>query len=119
MEHTVRATGFASPAQGYEVKSFDFNQLIVTNPPATFVMRCATHDMEGRGIKNGDLLVIDRSQKPSEGACVVIAYEGAFLCRAVSFRKNRAVFLCDRGEISPDAEHYEFFGVIKAVVRLC
>jgi DNA polymerase V len=112
-----KATGFASPAQGYEAKAIDMNELLIQNPPATFLMRSVSRDMADYGIFDGTLLVIDRSLKPKNGSLVVIAQEGEFLCRELRRSGRKVVFTNGRAEIpaSPDTE---IFGVVKATVNL-
>ncbi len=49
--------GFPSPAQGYEQQAIDLNELMVSNPPATFFVRAKGDSMVDAGIREGDLLV--------------------------------------------------------------
>ncbi|MDR2490966.1 MAG: hypothetical protein LBD20_06140 [Spirochaetaceae bacterium] len=112
-----KATGFASPAQGYEGRSFDFNRMLVKNPPSTFIMRQESDEMAAYGIFKGSLLVVDRSIRPRSGAIVVLSYEGVFLCRCIFISKEGVV--CTNGEkemrLHPAA--YEIFGTVTSVVR--
>jgi DNA polymerase V len=113
-----KETGFPSPAQGYEEKGIDFNQLLITNPPATYVMVADSSDMESRGIFPGSYLVVDRSIKPKPGALVVAAYEGEFRFREVVRDKNK-ICLTDRSGLVPATGGETIvFGTIKAVVTL-
>ena len=59
-----KATGFASPTQGYEEQNIDLNRLLIRNPPATYFGRLDTGDMENLGLPRGSLLIIDRSKDP-------------------------------------------------------
>lgn len=56
--------GFPSPAQGYEQKGIDLNELMVANPPATYFVRAQGDSMLDAGIREGDMLVVDFSQQP-------------------------------------------------------
>jgi DNA polymerase V len=112
----LKATGFASPAQGYEAKAIDMNELLIRNPPATFLMRSVSRDMVDYGIFDGTLLVVDRSVKPKNGSLVIIAQEGEFLCREMRRRGRKVVFTNGKAEIpaSPDTE---IFGTLKATIN--
>ena len=55
----ANATGFPSPAQGYEEKSLNFNSLIIKNPASTFTLRYEGKGIESHAVRKGDLLVID------------------------------------------------------------
>ena len=46
-----KTTGFASPALGYEEQTIDLNSLLITNPPATYLMRLESDDMAALGIR--------------------------------------------------------------------
>jgi DNA polymerase V len=100
---TERVTGFASPAQGYEAKGFDFNRILVRNTAATYVMRYESSSMAEKGLVPGCLLVVDRSVKPKPDSLVVFSRGGEFLCR--EFRQ------IDR------QEEAETFGTVTGVVR--
>ncbi len=70
--------GFPSPAQDYITESIDFNRDLIKHPQATFYARAIGNSMIGRGIDDGDLLVIDRLIEPQEGHIVVAFVDGEF-----------------------------------------
>jgi DNA polymerase V len=112
----VQATGMASPAQGYEAKTLDFNRLLVKNPSATFVLRMESNDMAGMGIPTGSILVVDRSVEPRPGALVVLEYGGRFLCREMRSIGQKTVFSNGRREIALSPYEFELFGTVRAAV---
>ena len=112
-----KATGFASPAQGYEGRTVDFNRLLVKNPPSTFIMRQETDEMAAYGIFTGSLLIVDRSVKPHSGSIVVLSYEGAFLCRCIFISKEGVIFTNGEKELRPQSAPCEIFGTVTSVVR--
>ncbi len=116
LEH--KTTGFASPAQGYEEQTIDFNRLLVENPPATFAYRMGSGDMAGLGIPQGAWLIVDRSRKPSAHSCVVIRHGGKLLCRCMERKKGKIIFTDGTHEIEPIRDETEIIGVVRAVVHL-
>ncbi len=70
--------GFPSPAQDYLTESIDFNRDLIRHPQATFYARAIGNSMIGRGIDDGDLLVIDKLVEPQEGNIVVAYVDGEF-----------------------------------------
>jgi DNA polymerase V len=114
----VQATGMASPAQGYEAQTFDFNRLLVKNPSATFALRMESDEMAGMGIPAGSMLVVDRSVKPHSGAFVVLAYDGRFLCRKMRREGQKTVFTNGRQELalSSRSSEFELFGTVRAAI---
>ena len=95
----VKATGFASPAQGYEQSTIDFNQILIKRPASTYEFSIETNNMREFGIFNGSIVVVDRSIHPKEGDNAIIKHDGEFLCRHLIKRNGRIVFTDDRGEI--------------------
>jgi DNA polymerase V len=112
----VQATGMASPAQGYEAQTLDFNSLLVKNPAATFVLRMDSDDMAAKGIPAGSILVVDRSVEPRSGDFVVLSYDGRFLCREMRDAGQKTVFSNGRREIALPPCDFELFGTVRAAV---
>jgi DNA polymerase V len=108
----------ASPAQGYEAETLDFNRILIKNPPATFVMRMDSNDMAEKGVPAGSLLVVDRSVEPRSGSLVVFSYGDSFLCREMrrNNRQKNIVFSNGRREIVLSPSEFEFFGTVRAAV---
>ena len=52
------------------------NELLVKRPAATYFVRVQGDSMEGKGIYDGDLLVVDRSLDPRDGDVVIAAVDG-------------------------------------------
>lgn len=73
---TLVAAGFPSPADDHRRRPLDFNELLVTRPAATFVVRVAGESMRDAGVHDGDMVVIDRSVDPRDGDIVVACVEG-------------------------------------------
>ena len=58
--HKVGA-GFPSPATDYIEDDIDLNSYLITNAPATFIIRVQGKSMTNAGIYDGDLLIVDKS----------------------------------------------------------
>ncbi len=61
--HKVGA-GFPSPATDYIEDDIDLNSHLITNAPATFIIRVQGKSMTNVGIYDGDLLIVDKSLNP-------------------------------------------------------
>ncbi|MCH2162745.1 MAG: translesion error-prone DNA polymerase V autoproteolytic subunit [Phycisphaerales bacterium] len=70
--------GFPSPADDYVDRTLDLNEELITRPAATFFLRAGGRSMQGAGIHDGDLLVVDRSISPRPGLVVVAVVNGEF-----------------------------------------
>ena len=78
--------GFPSPADDYIERALDLNEEFITRPAATFFLRAGGCSMEGAGIYDGDLLIVDRSISPEPNMVIVAVVDGEFtvkrLCKS-------------------------------------
>lgn len=74
---TVTA-GFPSPAEDYADAGIDLSRQLIDHPAATFLVRVAGESMTGRGIDDGDELIVDRSLTPKDDDVVVALVDGEF-----------------------------------------
>lgn len=75
------AAGFPAPGDDQIEKMLDINDLVVENPASTFYVRVAGDSMEGAGIFDNDVLVVDRSLEPKNGSIVVAAVFGEMVVK--------------------------------------
>ena len=68
--------GFPSPADDFLDDELDVAELLRPNAAATFFWRVSGHSMVEAGIHDGDLIVVDRSMKPSHGRVVLVTVNG-------------------------------------------
>ena len=113
-----KATGFASPAQGYEDTDIDLNELLVKNPPATYFFRLESGDMSDMGLPRGTLLVVDRSMVPGFNQFAVIRHEGRFLCRLMKKIRGTTVFTNGINTIKPIVDETAIIGTVTASIKM-
>lgn len=94
---TYVQAGFPSPAEGYQQRPIDLNELLVTNPPATFILRVEgesmrTDDPGEQNIGPGDLLIVNRALAAKNGHIVVACLDGEFTVKKLR-RQGRRVWL--------------------------
>ncbi len=70
------AAGWPSPAEDYIEGTLDLHKYAVRNEAATFFFRASGPSMQGAGIFDGDILVVDRSREATSGKVVIAAVEG-------------------------------------------
>ena len=68
--HKVGA-GFPSPATDYIEDDIDLNSHLITNAPATFIIRVQGKSMTKVGIYDGDILIVDKSLNPKNFSRVI------------------------------------------------
>ena len=75
--------GFPSAADDHLEGSLDLHKLMVKRPAATFFCRASGESMVGAGIRDGDLLVVDRSIQPHDGDVVVATLDGGLTVKTL------------------------------------
>jgi len=57
-------TGFESPAAEYSQLRCTLDEILIDHPSSTFIGKACGDSMEGVGIFDGDLLIVDRHVTP-------------------------------------------------------
>ncbi|MEI8201576.1 MAG: translesion error-prone DNA polymerase V autoproteolytic subunit, partial [Bacteroidota bacterium] len=112
---------FPSPAADYIDLSIDLNKELVRNPSSTFFGRVKGSSMKDAGITEGDVLVIDKSIIPFDGATAVCFIDGEFTLKRIEVRKD-ALYLVPANEsfkpIKVTAENdFVVWGVVTYVIK--
>ena len=119
MSHT--SAGFPAPADDMVEKSLDINDLVVKHPASTFFVRVAGDSMEGVGIFNGDVLVVDRSIAPSDNKIVVAAIYGEMVVKRLSKKNGKAALYSENKKYKPipipENDDCFIWGVVVGSVR--
>ena len=68
---TANATGFGAATDDFMERGIDLNEQLIMNKPATFFFRMNSNAMENASIQPGDVLIVDRSIKASNGKIIV------------------------------------------------
>lgn len=112
---SIRA-GFPSPADDFSERQLDLNDLI-KRPEATFYAHAQGDSMEGYGIRDGDLLVVDRAEEAQIGRIVVAEVDGQFTVKKL----GRGVLLAGNPAYPPIPIHPEagvtIWGVVTFVIH--
>ena len=86
------SAGFPSPADDFKELRISIDQEVVRNEEATFYARVSGESMQGAGLDNGDLLVIDRSMEPQHDKIAVCYIDGEFTVKRLKVAAD-GVFL--------------------------
>ena len=113
--------GFPSPAEDYMDRSLDLNEYLVDNAAATFMVRVGGDSMIGAGIRDGDILVVDRSKTAAPGQIVVAVLDGALTVKRLSRKNGRIVLASENPEYRAieigDEQELIIWGVVAGMVR--
>tara|TARA_Y100000768_G_scaffold58460_1_gene39278 strand:+ start:1281 stop:1706 length:426 start_codon:yes stop_codon:yes gene_type:complete len=86
------SAGFPSPADDFKESKISIDQEVVKNESATFYARVVGQSMQGAGLDDGDLIVIDRSQEPGNGKIAVCYVDGEFTVKRLKV-ENECIYL--------------------------
>ncbi|MGM0545061.1 MAG: LexA family protein [Pseudomonadota bacterium] len=113
-------SGFPSPAQDYEPRTLDLNVRLIKNPTHTFYLSATGDSMEGWGIFDGDLLVVDRSVAPRLGHILVAMFNDEVLIKHYALHRGTP-HLCSAHPHYPplplEDTDCQVWGVVRAVVH--
>lgn len=119
-EEGVRA-GFPSPAQDYMENSIDLNRDLVRHPESTFYARVAGDSMIDAGLRQGDILVIDKSLPARTGDVAVCVINGEFTVKKLELHPDCVVLHPANEAYSPieitEADRFEVWGVVTYVIK--
>lgn len=111
--------GFPSPAQDHEQCRLDLNDLIA-HPEATFFAWAEGDSMIGLGIRDGDLMVIDKAVTAEMGDIVVAEISGEFTVKRLGTVEGQPHLLPANPAYPPipiPPEGIQIWGVVIRVVH--
>ena len=113
--------GFPSPADDYEEKPLDLNDLVIKHPSATFFVRVQGDSMLQAGMFDGDILVVDRSLSPANGAIILAVLEGEFTVKRLVIKGNKTTLVPENPaypsiKITPESQ-FQVWGVVTYVIH--
>lgn len=114
--------GFPSPAEDYLDSPLDFNELLVTNPAATFAVRLAGESMIGAGLFPGDIAVVDRSVAPTNNCIVLALLDGEFTVKRYRRNGGTITLVPENPAYAPvtisEERGFEIWGVVTRSIRM-
>ncbi|MCB2221370.1 MAG: translesion error-prone DNA polymerase V autoproteolytic subunit [Bacteroidetes bacterium] len=93
--------GFPSPAEDFKEHTLDLNDYLIRNKSATFLVKVTGTSMEGAGIFDEDVLVVDRAAEVSDGRIVLGVLNGEFTVKRLKINGERVVLLPENSNFNP------------------
>jgi DNA polymerase V len=115
--------GFPSPAADYVEKSLDLNEHLIHHKEATFFVRASGDSMINAGIKEGDLLIVDKSLEPKHESIVIAVIYGEFTVKRL-IKKNGKIFLQPENdkyqpiEVTEEMD-FQVWGIVTNIIHNC
>jgi DNA polymerase V len=95
------AAGFPSPANDYLETRIDLNEELIKNPSSTFFARISGLSMQGAGIEENDIVVIDKSLQPRDGCIAVCCLDGEFTLKRIKIKTNCVWLVPENDDFQP------------------
>ena len=95
------SAGFPSPADDYTEENIDLNEYLISNPFSTFFLRVKGDSMINSGIKDKDLIIVDKSLTAKPGDIIIAMVDGEFTIKRLSI-KNNELYLKAENHNYPD-----------------
>ena len=115
--------GFPSPAQEYFEDRIDIFKKIVKNPTSTFLVRAKGNSMEGKGIQDEDILVVDKSKEPKNNDIVIAYIDGEFTVKRFVKKYDRIILYPANSNYKPititQENEFLVWGVVTYVLHEC
>jgi DNA polymerase V len=94
---------------------------VVKNEAATFYARVSGDSMQGAGLDDGDLLVIDRSLEPQNNKIAVCFIDGEFTVKRLKVEKDAVYLMPENKKYKPlkitEENQLIIWGIVTYVVK--
>jgi len=110
------AAGFPSPADDYLDRPLDLHEHLVKNPAATFFVRVEGESMKNAGIFPDDMLIVDRSLKPTHGNVVIAVVDGDLTVKRLEKKGKEVSLVAENPDYEPISVTEEMDMIIWGVV---
>ena len=121
LAHTRAFRPVSPPADDFKELRISIDQEVVKNEEATFYARVAGQSMQGAGLDDGDLLVIDRSKEPEDNAIAVCFIDGEFTVKRLKVEAECVYLMPENPNYSPirvtEDNQLIIWGVVTYVVK--
>ena len=115
------SAGFPSPADDFKELRISIDREVVKNEEATFYARVAGESMQGAGLDDGDLLVIDRSKEPQDNNIAVCFVDGEFTVKRLKVEADCIYLIPENKKYKPirvtEDNELIIWGVVTFVVK--
>ena len=115
---TIQA-GFPSPAEEELVDTMSLDEFLIKNPSATYILKVTGDSMIEEGIKEGDLVLVERGREPKSGDIVIAQVDSDWTMKFYQKINGKIVLVPANKKYSPIYPKDELIigGVVVANVR--
>ena len=111
--------GFPSPEEEALCDIMSMDEYLITRPEASYLLQVSGDSMTGEGIREGDLVVVEKGREPKNGDVVIAEVDGEWTMKYFRKRGRQMVLEAANPKYPPIIPKSEFRlgGVVTAVIR--
>ncbi|MDP3735014.1 MAG: transcriptional repressor LexA [bacterium] len=111
--------GFPSPAEEELVDTMSFDDYLIENKEASYILKVKGDSMIDAGICEGDMVIVERTENPKVGSIVIAEVDGEWTMKYLRKRGERLYLEPANKAYKPivPKEALRIVAVVKAVVR--
>ena len=115
------SAGFPSPAEDHLDSSLDLNEYLIKHPSATFYIYAKGHSMNGIGIYDGDVMIVDRALEAKSKDIIIAVINGEFTVKRI-YIKNNSIYLVPENKtfksiLVEDDMDFQIWGVVTHTIH--
>jgi DNA polymerase V len=115
------SAGFPSPADDYTELSLDLNKYLIKHPAATFYARAKGDSMINAGIRDGDILVVDRALDVYDDCIAVCIIDSEFTVKRLRKDSDKILLIPENDYYKPievsEYNDFEVWGIVSYVIH--
>ncbi|TLG89119.1 translesion error-prone DNA polymerase V autoproteolytic subunit [Pseudomonas edaphica] len=113
--------GFPSPAADHIEQHISMDEVLNIRAPHVYLITITGESMQGAGIFEGDIGIVDRSIEPAHGHIVVAVLNNEPICKRLCKRGKEIILLSDNPKYPAryilEGDELSIWGVITSTVR--
>ncbi|WP_367256243.1 LexA family protein [Pseudomonas sp. stari2] len=113
--------GFPSPAADHIEAQISLDEVLNIRAPHVYLVSLTGESMQGAGIYEGDLAIVDRSIEPTHGHIVIALLNNEPICKRLCLRGREVILMSENPKYPPryvlEGDELAIWGVITSSVR--
>jgi len=111
--------GFPSPEEESLCDIMSIEEYLVSRPEASFLLQVSGDSMNGAGIIEGDLVIVERGKEPKNGDIVIAEVDGAWTMKYFRKQDREIVLEPANATYSPirPQQELKIGGIVTATIR--
>ncbi len=113
--------GFPSPAADFLDNAIDLNKHLIKNPSSTYISIANGVSMINVGIGDKDILIIDKSLEPKNGAIAVCVIDSEFTLKKIMVKAKELYLMPENEDYKPikvtEFNDFKIWGILTYSIK--